>query len=50
MVKHVLKDGTVLHDISGHKVTREQAPIVYKVLEQVRKEKQHEQKRTEQNI
>ena len=50
MVKHILKDGTVLKDIKGHKITREQAPMIYKVLEQVRKEKPHEQKRAEQNI
>lgn len=37
MVTHVLKDGTVLKDIQGHKVTREQAPTVYKVLERIRK-------------
>lgn len=37
MVKHVLKNGTVLNDIQGHVVTRAQAPTVYKVLESIRK-------------
>lgn len=32
MVKHVLKDGTVLDDISGVVITREQFPEVYKIL------------------
>ena len=33
MITHVLKDGTVLKDISGHMVTRKDAPRVYELLE-----------------
>ncbi len=33
MVKHVLKDGTVLDDISGHVITREQFPEVYDIMD-----------------
>ena len=33
MVTHILKDGTVLKDITGHKVTRKDAPRVYQLLE-----------------
>lgn len=36
-IKHVLKDGTVLEDISGIVITREQNPEVYRVIEQIRK-------------
>lgn len=35
MVKHVLKDGTVLDDISGHVITREQFPEVYDIMDRV---------------
>lgn len=38
MIKHVLKDGTVLKDITGHKVTRKDAPRVYQILEKKRGE------------
>ena len=36
-IKHVLKDGTVLEDISGIVITREQNPEVYRAIEQIRK-------------
>lgn len=42
MIKHILKNGTVLTDITGHKVTKEQCPTVYAILS--RKEKKHEEK------
>ena len=38
MIIHVLKDGTVLQDITGHKVTRKDAPRVYQILERRRGE------------
>ena len=38
MVKHILKDGTVLKDITGHKVTRKDAPRTYQILEKKRGE------------
>lgn len=38
MIRHVLKDGTVLQDITGHKVTKKDAPRVYQLLERKRGE------------
>ena len=38
MITHVLKDGTVLKDITGHKVTKKDAPRVYQLLERKRGE------------
>lgn len=43
MITHVLSDGTVLEDITGHIVKREDAPTLYKILEQA------EEKRNERN-
>lgn len=37
MVKHILKDGTVLEDISGHVVKRKDAPVVYELMEQIKR-------------
>ena len=34
MVIHILKDGTVLEDITGHVVKREEVPQAYAVVEQ----------------
>lgn len=36
---HVLSNGTELKDIKGHVIKKEDAPTVYQVLEQIRKEK-----------
>lgn len=36
-IKHVLKDGTVLEDISGIVITREDNPEIYRVVEKIRK-------------
>ena len=33
MIKHILKDGTTTHDITGHLVSREACPTAYKVME-----------------
>ena len=40
MVKHVLNDGTVLKDITGHVVKGKDAPEVYEVINQIKKEKE----------
>lgn len=32
MVKHVLKNGTVLHDIKGHKPKQQDVPLAYEIL------------------
>ncbi len=45
-IKHILKDGTVLEDITGYVITKEQNPEVYRVIEQIRKKERgkHEKK------
>ena len=40
MVKHVLKDGTVLEEITGHVVKKEDALLVYQIMERMKKEKE----------
>lgn len=40
MIIHILKDGTILNDISGHTVKREDAPVAYEVLERKAKGEQ----------
>lgn len=35
MVRHILRNGTELKDITGHKVKKEDAPMVYKAIEQI---------------
>lgn len=37
IVTHVLKDGTVLPDITGHIVKRSDAKAVYDLMEQINK-------------
>ncbi len=32
MITHILKNGTVLQDITGHVVRREENPIIYEIL------------------
>lgn len=41
-IKHVLKDGTVLEDISGIVITPEDNPEIYRVIEQIRKKERGE--------
>ena len=36
MVKHILKDGTVKHDITGHVVKKADAPTVYNIIKKRR--------------
>lgn len=35
MVRHILRNGTELKDIKGHRVKKEDAPMVYKAIEQI---------------
>lgn len=35
MVKHILKNGKAVKDITGHTVRKEDAPMVYQVIESV---------------
>ena len=37
MVTHILKDGTVLKSIEGHKVKKADAPVLYEYLKERRK-------------
>lgn len=39
MITHILKNGQVVKDITGHVVKKEESPVAYAVLEQKRKEK-----------
>lgn len=32
MIRHILKDGAVLNDITGHVVKQEDAPVVYNLI------------------
>lgn len=38
-IKHILKNGKALQDITGHKVTKKDAPMTYRVIEQLNKER-----------
>ena len=40
-VRHVLKDGRVLDDISGIVIKEEDCPEVYRVIEKIRREKRN---------
>lgn len=35
MVKHILKDGTQVKDITGHVVRKKDAPMVYDLVERI---------------
>ena len=39
MVRHILKDGTVVQDITGHTVKRKDAETVYQLLERINERK-----------
>ena len=39
MIRHILKDGVVLDDITGHVVKQEDAPIVYNLICKVNEER-----------
>ena len=40
-IRHVLKDGRVLDDISGIVIKKEDCPEVYRVVEKIRREKRN---------
>ena len=42
MVKHILKDGTVLDDITGHVVKKEDVPMAYELMEKMNAERSNE--------
>lgn len=39
MVRHILKDGTVLDDITGHVVKMEDAKVVYQIMDKLNEER-----------
>ena len=43
-VIHILKDGTVLHDITGHVVKMQDARTAYAVLDKISRKKDKTQK------
>ena len=43
MVKHVLKDGTVLEEITGHVVKKEDALLVYQIMERLREKRKEKE-------
>ena len=44
MIKHILKDKAVLQDITGHVVKQSDAPLVYQIMERMKKEKKRREK------
>jgi hypothetical protein len=40
MIKHHLKDGTVLEDITGHVVKKEDVPSAYALIDRMNEERQ----------
>lgn len=39
MIRHHLKDGRILTDITGHVVKKEDVPLVYSLIDQINEEK-----------
>lgn len=42
-VKHVLRSGEVLDDISGHVIKKEDCPELYRIIEKIRREKEKDE-------
>ena len=40
MVINILKDGSVVADLSGHTVTKEDCPTVYAIITQIKEEEE----------
>lgn len=47
-ITHIMKDGTVLNDITGHVIKKEDCPLIYEIIKAINKrvgeEKNDEQK------
>ena len=41
-IRHILRDGTVLNDITGHVVKMEDAQVVYAILDKIHERKERE--------
>jgi hypothetical protein len=50
MIRHVLKDGTVLDDITGYVVNKKDAPMVYDLVERISRGRDNEGKNQKRNI
>lgn len=50
MVKHVLKDGTTVNDITGHIVKMKDAKAVYNLIESINQSKMRKAQRNEKSI
>jgi hypothetical protein len=44
MIKHILKDGTVLNDITGHVVKKEDVPMAYAIIDKMNEKRTREKK------
>ena len=42
MIKHILKDGTVKDDISGHLVNKADIPVIYELIDQMNAQRRKE--------
>ena len=49
MIKHILSDGTVLTDITGHLVKKEDTPSVYHLIDQMNKERKGNEEKDKAN-
>lgn len=45
MIRHHLKDGTVLTDITGHVVRKEDVPIAYALIDRMNLEREREKRK-----
>ncbi len=50
MIRHVLMDGTVTDDITGHVVQRKDAPMVYDLVERISRGRKNEGKNQKYNF
>lgn len=39
MIRHILKDGRVIEDITGHVVKKEDVPSVYELIDRINEER-----------
>lgn len=48
IIKHVLRSGEVLDDISGYVIKKEDCPEIYRVVEKIRREKRKDETKDEE--
>lgn len=49
MIIHVLRNGTILEDITGHKVKAEDVPHVYEIINQLRRKRNGDLRRNQKS-